>query len=155
DGSDSQVLDDSETYSHTYPDSGDYSGVVYAGAGYDGDGNMITLTAPFTANVVNTAPFATLVSSFDDATNTLSASLINAWDPSSPDTDAGFHYSVSTDFDALASNYADANAAPTIQLSSGQVGEHDGWIRIFDQDGGFRDYNATLTIPDLAVTQYS
>jgi hypothetical protein len=135
----------SASANHVYDDNSVYGGNVTVETGESAD---------FSALVMNFAPVATLNNSFDDPSNSFTVSL-EASDPSSADTQAGLRYSFNTNFDELAQNWASADATSSANFSFATVGSNGAWARVFDKDGGFRDYSSAFKVPDLAVTAAS
>src|SRR5262249_41607030 len=97
---------------------------------------------PPTIMVTNVAPSATLATT--GVVNELAPVTVtfsNVTDPSSADTAAGFRYSFATSpTTGLATSYATASPAPSAQFTFADSGTYTVLGRVFDKDGGFRDY---------------
>ena len=80
-------------------------------------------------------------------------SLTGAFDPSSADTAAGFHYSFACDgLDAsLAATYATAGVVTSVPCPFGDNGSYTVKARIFDKDNGFTTYEATVVVLNVAL----
>ena len=79
-------------------------------------------------------------------------SLTNAFDPSSEDTTAGFHYAFSCTNDALPTTYADAGTDDSIVCPFADDGSYKVSARIFDKDDGYTDYDTTVVVRNVAPT---
>jgi hypothetical protein len=141
--------------SHTFPD-----GTAMAPAQYlqmyiwDNTGEDTYYDAvPVYVN--NIAPSATITQQATDDGQTFTVSLVDANDPSLVDKNAGFHYSFNTDFDSLATSYAAATDPSSKIFSFESPADSPVWVRIFDKDGGFRNYSASIQVPDLAAVAVS
>jgi Ca2+-binding RTX toxin-like protein len=88
-----------------------------------------------------------------DENSPVTVSFTNQFDPSSVDTQAGFHYSLVTDPSQLATSYAGATdgTSKTFTFLDGPASPVV-YGRIFDKDGGFTDYQTTVTVNDVAPT---
>ena len=82
----------------------------------------------------------------------VTVSLTDAFDPSSADTTAGFHYSFATSSAGLATTYAGAGDGPSQSFTFDDNGTPTVYGRIFDKDGGFTDYQTVVTVHNVAPT---
>jgi PKD repeat protein len=136
--------------SHTYDDSSSYTVTVKV---TDKDGGFDT--ASFAVTVSNIAPTASLSAGSPVNEGTSSAvSLTSPSDPSGADTSAGFHYSFACDglVGSLAASYATASTSNTTSCPFDDNGGYSVLARIFDKDGGYSDYLATVTVDNVAPT---
>ena len=120
---------------------------------FDKNGGYTDYTAMITVN--NVAPTATLVapSSVNEGSS-FAVALVNSSDPSQADTAAGFHYAFAVDGASLASaTYANSgtSASQTFTFDDGPS-QHTITERIFDKDGGYTDYTATITVNSVPPT---
>jgi hypothetical protein len=99
---------------------------------------------PPTADITNDGPI--------DEGGTATVSLSNPFDPSSDDTEAGFHYAFSCDNGALPDTYADAGTSTTQQCTFHDDGSFVVSARIFDKDDGHTDYTTTVVARNVAPT---
>jgi hypothetical protein len=119
----------------------------------DKDGGFSTYSGSVTINnVAPTATFAASSPSNEGDSNTLS--FINASDPSSADTAAGFHYSFACDgqTSSLAASYATAGTSASAPCPFDDNGSYTVKGRIFDKDNGYTDYSATVVVNNGAPT---
>jgi uncharacterized delta-60 repeat protein len=146
---------------------GDEVGIspTFSAAGLNGPGSYVvhlkvtdarglTSFAEATINITNVAPTATLSNSGPvDENSPVTVRFTNQLDPSSSDTQAGFHYSFATDPSQLATSYAGATdgASQTFTFPDGPATPVV-YGRIFDKDGGFTDYQTAVTVNDVAPT---
>ena len=105
--------------------------------------------------VNNVAPTATFTASSpinEGSSSTLSFTA--ASDPSSTDTTAGFHYSFACDglTASLASTYASAGTTSSTTCPFADNGSYPVKGRIFDKDGGYTDYSATVVVNNVSPT---
>lgn len=117
----------------------------------DKDGGVSEYTADVTVN--NVAPTANFAASSPISEGSSSAlSFTGASDPSSADTAAGFHYSFACDGldSSLAATYAAAGTASTANCPFPDNGSFTVKGRIFDQDSGYSDYSAGVTVNNVA-----
>jgi uncharacterized delta-60 repeat protein len=146
---------------------GDEAGIhpIFSAAGLDGPSSQVVRLkvtdasgnvsfAEAVVQVTNAAPTATLANDGPVAENSpVTVSFSGATDPSPADVAAGFRYSFATNPNLLAGSYAAASAAPSTSFTF-----PDGpaaptvYGRIFDKDGGFSDYQTTVTVNDVAPT---
>jgi peptidoglycan/xylan/chitin deacetylase (PgdA/CDA1 family) len=135
--------------SFTFDDNGSYT--VY-GRILDKDGGFTDSTTTVVVN--NVAPTATLSNTGPVGEGSpVTVSFANPSDPSAADTAAGFHYSFALAPSGLAASYAAAGTAASASFTfddgpSGPVV----YGRIFDKDGGFTDYQTTVTVTNVAPT---
>jgi len=139
----------SVTGRHTYRDNGMYTAIVLI---TDVGGQRTTARAAVTVN--NVAPTGRLTNTGPvDENSPVSVSLVDVFDPSSEDTAAGFRYSFADTMAGLATTYLGAGT-----LSSATFTFPDGPLsptvfgRVFDKDGGFSDYQTTVTVRNVAPT---
>ena len=139
---------DGPSRSFTFNDNG--TPTVY-GRIFDKDGGFTDYQTVVTVN--NVAPTATIGNSGPvHEGNPVTVSLIDAFDPSSADTTAGFHYSFATSSAGLATTYAGAVDGPSRSFTFDDNGTPTVYGRIFDKDGGFTDYQTVVTVHNVAPT---
>jgi hypothetical protein len=134
---------------HVYPEGPDQRTLTISYWTDDGS-DIYSNTIP----IVNVAPFAAITKQVTDNGQTVTASL-NASDRSSVDNAAGLHYSFATTTGGLATSYAGATDPSSKSFSFESPGTHTIWGRVFDKDGGWRQYNTSVVQPDLAVETVS
>lgn len=101
----------------------------------------------------NVTPTATIGNSGPiNEGNSATVSLSNPSDPSSADTAAGFHYSFALTQAALATSYAAAADGSSKSFAFGDNGTPTVYARIFDKDGGYREYSTAITVNNVAPT---
>lgn len=140
------VGDPNVNISHAYADSGFYH---LEWSFPDGSGQNFCDEAWM--YVVNIAPFATIGSSFDETNNRFKVELTNPTDVQADLTGLTYSFRIGNSGtwsapSATAFAYYDAQSIETQETI---------WARIIDKDGGDRDYNAVLQLPDLAVEAVS
>jgi PKD repeat protein len=142
--------------SHTYADNGVFEVTVQV---TDDDGGMDTKS--FFVTVNNFAPTATLENSGPvDEGSSATVSFTNPFDPSGPDTAAGFRYAYDFDNDGVFEvgdgTYAGSVTTDTQMISAALLADGPATrtvrARIIDQDGGFTDYTTDITINNVAPT---
>src|SRR5205823_3837846 len=110
--------------------------------------------ATFTVNVANANPTATLsnngpVNEGSPATISFSGQS----DPSSVDTAAGFHYAYACDNSSLAAaTYAGSGTSASTTCTFNDNGSFTVRARIIDKDGGFTEYQTTVTVNNVSPT---
>ncbi|HVX64411.1 MAG TPA: Ig-like domain-containing protein [Pirellulales bacterium] len=117
----------------------------------DKDGGYNDYTKTIAIN--NVAPTAVL--SNNGSANEGSPAIVsfaNAFDPSTTDTQAGFHYSFAISAAGLAGSYGAAGTARSSSFAFGDNGSYTAFGRIFDKDGGYTDYTTTVTVNNVAPT---
>ena len=116
----------------------------------DKDGGATTLAT--VVAVRNVAPTATLATSGPIVEGgTATVGFTGATDPSAADLAAGLHYAFSCDGSSLAGvTYASAGASPSIDCSFADDGDHAVLGRVIDQDDGFTEASATVTVTNAA-----
>lgn len=110
------------------------------------DAQGASTTAATTLAVANVNPTATFAS--DGPVTYGSPATVrfsNAADPSTADGAAGFHYAFTLDPTTLSSNYASCGSNPTAAFTL-PAGTYTVFGRILDKDGGYTDYQTTLTV---------
>jgi len=101
--------------------------------------------------VTNVAPTATIGNSGPvNEGSPVTVSLTNAFDPSSVDTAAGFHYSFATSVNELPVSYAAATDGASREFIFDDDGATTVYARIFDRDGGWNDYETVLNVNNAA-----
>src|SRR5439155_24808345 len=119
----------------------------------DKDGGFTEYTP--SVHVDNVAPTATLAN--DGPINegaSATVSFSNKFDPSGPDTTAGFHYAYACDGSSLAgSTYAGSSAIDHTSCSFDDgPSSHTVKARILDKDGGFTEYTTDVTVKNVPPT---
>ena len=117
----------------------------------DGDGGDDTDSTTVAVN--NVAPTATFAASSPiNEGGSSSLSLTGASDPSAADTAAGFRYSFACDGldGSLAASYALAGTTNSATCSFADNGSYTVKGRIFDKDGGYNTYQATVVVNNVA-----
>jgi uncharacterized delta-60 repeat protein len=154
-GKQSLTLNANKTFSlnHTYTDNGSFTVLVTV---TDDDG--ASGSASFTVTANNVAPTASLGNNGPVGENSpVTVSFTNPFDPSSADTQAGFHYSFALSAAQLAGSYAAATdgASKAFIFPDGPAAPVV-FGRIFDKDNGYTTYQTTVTVnnvpPTAAVT---
>lgn len=137
-----------DSTSLTFDDNGTYT--VY-GRIFDKDGGYTTYSTVVTAN--NVSPTATLGN--NGPVNEASPATIaftNPFDPSTIDTQSGFHYSFATSAARLAESYAAAGSSSAADFTFNDNGSYTVYGRIFDKDGGYTDYTTVVTVNNALPT---
>jgi hypothetical protein len=136
----------SASQSITFNDNGDpanNNGRIVYGRVFDQHGSYRDYTTTVTVN--NVAPTATLANDGPVAQGSpATVSFTAAFDPSSVDTTAGFHYAFSTDPTTLPTTYAAAGTSATASYSFPDIGNHTIYGRIYDKDNGYTDASTTI-----------
>ncbi len=120
----------------------------------DGNGQDVS-SAPTFVFLDDTAPTATLSNNgpvFAGGGTPITASFTNPSDPSTADTNAGFHYSFALNSSGLATSYDAAGTATSQQFTLSTEGTYTIHGRIFDKDGGSTDYTTTTTVVHSPLT---
>ena len=135
--------------SHTYADSGSYTVSVKVT-----DKNGASDTETFTVAVANVAPTADLGSNGPKAEGSpVTVSFTNPADPSNGDVAAGFRYGFAcTDSTALPTTYAAASTDASKSCTFRDNGTYVVKGRIFDRDNGYRTYDTSVTVTNVAPT---
>ena len=137
------------TWSWSLTPADDGSGNVQVQA----DDGAHTATDSFAWSAFNVAPTADISNDGPiDEGGSATVSLTNAFDPSSEDTTAGFHYAFSCTNDALPTTYADAGTDDSIVCPFADDGSYKVSARIFDKDDGYTDYDTTVVVRNVAPT---
>jgi phosphohistidine swiveling domain-containing protein len=132
----------------SFPQNGSYT---VKGRIFDQDGGMNTYA--ITVVVENVAPVATFqASSLIPEGSSATLSFANATDPSPADRAAGLRYGFACDGQAtsLPQSWATAGTVATISCPFADNGSYQVRGRVFDQDGGFTDYVATVGVQNVA-----
>jgi hypothetical protein len=134
--------------SHTYAEEGTYTVSVQIQHGTAPNVTVITSAA-----VADTPPTATLSNNGPVSAGSLATiTFSGAYDPSSVDTAAGFHYSFAQDRNSLASSYAAAGTASSAQFTWPADGSYTVWGRVLDKDGGYTDYSTVVSVSTPTLT---
>lgn len=132
---------------HTYADNGTYPVTVAVADSHNG-----STSGSFHALVANAPPTATLQN--DGPVDEGSAATIrfsSPADPSSVDTDAGFHYAFACDGGSLAGvTYASSGTRPSTTCSFDDgPSTHSVVARIIDKDDGYSEYTTPLSVANV------
>ena len=112
----------------------------------DKDGGLRPATTTVTVN--NVAPTATLTGDSVDEGETATVAFSAQADPSAADTAAGFTYEYDLDDDGT---FEPGGASVTLPTTDGPA-TLDVHGAIIDRDGGRREYDATVTVANVAPT---
>jgi hypothetical protein len=121
--------------------------VSVGGQIFDKDGGFSAYTGDVTIeNVAPTADLSNGGPAGEGASVTVSFS--NQFDPSSEDTNAGFHYAFNCNNNtgALPTTYTAASANSETTCTFDDEGSYNVAGRIFDKDDGFNDYSTTVFV---------
>jgi len=145
------TLDPDKTFqlSHVYDDNGTYTVTVRVVDSADAAATDTT-----TATVTNAAPTASVGNSgpIDEGTSATIA-FSDASDPSSADTNAGFHYAFACDGGDLgAATYATAGVSASTSCPFPDSGTHAVRGRIVDKDDGFTEATTDVAVRNLPPT---
>jgi RHS repeat-associated protein len=136
------------TANFTFADNGTYT---LFGRIFDKDGGSHDYTTTVTVN--NVAPSATFSNSGPVSEGSaVTASFTGVTDPSSTDTSAGFHYSFAKTSAGLATSYASAGSATTSSFIYADNGTYTVFGRVFDKDGGSRDFTTSVIVNNAPPT---
>jgi CSLREA domain-containing protein len=108
--------------------------------------------------IANVAPTATLQApTAVDQGSPFSVALLNGFDPSTTDSTFGFHYAFALDGTSLdGATYANSgSAAAHGYLFNDAPGDHTILARIFDKDGGYSDYLASVHVNQVVRTDHA
>ena len=140
--------DKSFSLQHAYADNGVFNVVVTI---QDHHGGVSTVTLP--VHVENVAPTAAFANNGPvDEAAPVTVSFGSQFDPSSADTAAGFRYSFALTPGGLVAGYSAVGTTASAGFTFADNGSYTVWGRIFDRDGGFRDYTTTVVVHDVAPT---
>jgi hypothetical protein len=132
-----------------FGDNGDYTVTLRVT-----DDQNRTATDSLVVHVANVAPTATIASA--DPVDEGSAAIVSlggAFDSSSADIAAGLHYFFSTDASARdAASYAGSGTTASQQFTFDDNGTYTVYARILDKDGGYSDYQTTVTVDNVQPT---
>jgi hypothetical protein len=132
----------------TFDDNGSYT--VY-GRVFDKDDGFTDYTTTVTVNDV--PPTATLSNNGPvNEGSSATVSFSGAQDPSTADTQAGFHYSFALTAANLATSYAAAGSSSSAPFTFDDNGSYTVFGRVFDKDNGFTDYQTTVVVNNVAPT---
>lgn len=136
--------------SHTYADNGIYTVTIKV---TDKAGNTATKASKTTvANIAPTATFTAATGTLDEG-GTGTFAFTNPADPSSADTQAGFHYAFACDGVALTgATYANSGTNATTTCTLNNSGNQTIRARIIDKDNGFTEYTAAVVVNNIAPT---
>jgi hypothetical protein len=141
----------SATVPESYLDDGP-STLVVLGRITDSAGNHADYTTSITVN--NVAPTANLSNNGPVTTGSpVTVSFTNATDPSTADTNAGFHYSFAQSQGGLAATYAAAGTSSSTSYTYSTTGTDTVYGRIFDKDNGYTDYTTSITVNAVPPTE--
>ena len=121
------------------------------------DSNIATLTGSeaCTLTVNSVPPTATLIAptSVNEGTSFVVA-LTNSYDPSNPETTAGFHYAFVIDGASLAGvTYANASTSSSQNFTfTAGLSSHSVTVRILAADGDFTNYTASIQVNSVPPT---
>ena len=111
----------------------------------DNAGNVAITTT--SVDIVNIAPVSSLSNSGPvDLGSPATVGFSNPYDPSSVDTNAGFHYSYAPSTAGLAGSYVDATDGTSKPFTFNAPGSYVVYGRIMDKDGGYTDYETTVEV---------
>jgi hypothetical protein len=147
----SQVVPDgtSQNFTFTPNDNGTYT-ITFTVQDADGGPSAATTT---TLTVLEVPPTATLSNNGPvNEGSPVTVSFSNPFDPSSADTNAGFHYSFAVSAAGLATSYAGASSLAAASLTFAEEGSYVVYARILDKDNAYTDYTTTVTVNDPPVT---
>jgi alpha-amylase len=100
-----------------------------------------------TLTVLNTPPTATVSAPTTGTVGqSFTVALINALDPSSADTAAGFRYSFALNPGDLATTYAGADSSNTASFTPTAPGTYTVYARIFNEDDSYTDYQVIVQV---------
>jgi PKD repeat protein len=134
----------SATIPESYVDDGPSTRVVH-GRITDSLGGYTDYTTSIT--VTNVAPTATFSNTGPVNIGTaVTVKFTNPSDPSTADTNAGFHYSFAQSQNALATTYAGAGTGTSANYTYNASGTYTVYGRIFDKDNGSTDYTTQVTV---------
>jgi hypothetical protein len=172
--SDPSSVDTAAGFHYAYSCSnGSLAGATYAGSGtsastsctFNDNGTYVVRAritdkddgyTEYTTTIIvnNVAPTATL--SNNGPVNEGSAATISfssPSDPSSADTAAGFHYAYDCSNGSLAgANYGNSGSSASTSCTFNDNGSLVVRARIIDKDGGFSEYQTTVTVNNVAPT---
>ena len=144
-------------------DDGDSESQTVTITADDGDPTNNIGTAQFELVVNNVAPTATFTNDGPvDEGGTANVTFSDQADPSTADTDAGFHYAYDLDNNGLFDDgagdgtYAGSVTATSAAVPAALLADGPDTLtvkgRILDKDGGLNDYTTTITINNVAPT---
>lgn len=131
---------------HTYADNGSYAVTVKVS---DQAGNATSQSFQITvANIAPSAVLSTGAAISEGGTATLAFG--NQSDPSSADTQAGFHYAFACDGASLAgATYANSGSNVTTACGYADSGSRPVRARIIDKDDGFTEYTGVVSVSNV------
>ncbi len=119
----------------------------------DNGSPQLSDTKTFIITVNNVPPTATLSNNAPiDEGSSATVTFANQFDPSTADTQAGFHYAYAVDGASLAgATYANSGASASASFSFADgPSDHTATARIIDKDGGFTEYTTTIHVNNVA-----
>ncbi len=132
---------------HTYADSGSYTVNVKVT-----DRTGLVGSSVFPVDVANSAPQAELrvpATALEGAT--VLVSMVNPFDASAADIQAGFRYAFACDGASLANaTYANSGPKRTVVCTVGDNGTQTVRARIIDKDGGYAEYTGFIAVANVA-----
>jgi hypothetical protein len=138
---------DGSSKQFTFLDAGTFT--VY-GRVFEKDGAYSQYTATVTVNdVAPTATFTNTSGTVNEG-GTATLAFTNPSSISPAATQAGFHYTYALTPTALATTYASATDGATKQIMFSDPGTYTVYGRVFDKDGGYTQYTATVTVNNVA-----
>jgi fibronectin type 3 domain-containing protein/PKD repeat protein len=145
----------SSSQNFTFPDNGAYT--VY-GRIFNKDNGFTDYTTQ--VKVINVAPTAKLTSNGPGSVGSpMTVFFINPSDPSSADTQAGFHYSIVLGYtlstNPLATSYAAAGTSSSASFTLNGTGTWGIYGRIFDKDNGFRTYVTYVGVRNAPTADFT
>jgi len=137
------------SFSFTPDDDGTYEVTLTA---TDKDGGSGSTTA--TISVTNVAPTATLTNAGPVGEGSpVTVSFSNQFDPSSVDTQVGFHYAFScTNGDLRGATHGSSGSTASTSCTFDDNGTYTVKGRIIDKDGGYSEYTTTVQVTNVPPT---
>jgi len=143
--------DGSGSFDCSFPDGHAFSTVSVT----IGDGDSGADSDSITVEIANVAPSATLANDGPvDEGSAATISFADQFDPSGPDTAAGFHYAYSCSNGSLSgATYAGSGSDESTQCTfEDGPSDHTVRARIIDRDGGFSEYTTSVHVANVDPT---